>query len=184
MNIIYLSGSPRKRSNTDYLLNHMLNQTGGEFIKLTDYTIEPCRSCWECLKNGSCAINDDMKKTIMPKIIAADALVVGSPVYFNNVTAQLKSFIDRTWSIRRKLRNKIGATVVVGRRYGAEGAIMAINAFFLKHAMIIASRGVSGMAFQAEEIKGDAESIEAAGKLGNRLLELGAAVDVLKRGNT
>ncbi|MDY6988473.1 MAG: flavodoxin family protein [Thermodesulfobacteriota bacterium] len=182
MNIIYLSGSPRKRSNTDYLLNHMLNHTGGEFIKLTDYAVEPCRSCWQCRKKGSCAINDDMKTEIIPKILAADALVMGSPVYFNNVTAQLKSFIDRTWSMRGKLRNKIGATVVVGRRYGAEGAIMAINAFFLKHEMIVANRGISGMAFRSGEIKGDSESIEAAGKLTNRVLELGAAFDVLKRG--
>jgi multimeric flavodoxin WrbA len=184
MNIIYLSGSPRKRSNTDYLLHQMLHQTGGKLMKLTDYAIEPCRSCWKCRKKGVCAINDDMKTFIIPKIVAADALVIGSPVYFNNVSAQLKSFIDRTWSIKQKLRNKIGATVVVGRRYGAEGAIMAINAFFLKHEMLIANRGVSGIAFRSGEIKGDSESIEAGSKLAKRVLELGAAFDAFKRGNT
>lgn len=178
MNIIYISGSPRKKSNTDYLLHYTLNQTGGEFIKLTDYRIEPCRSCWACQQQGSCVIKDDMETVIVPKILAAEALVIGTPVYFNNVTAQLKSFIDRTWAIRGKLKNKIGAAMVVGRRYGAEGAIMAVNSFFLKHEMLVANRGISAIGFQSEEIRDDFESLEAAMKLGTRLLELGA---MLKR---
>lgn len=175
MNIVYISGSPRKKSNTDYLLHYTLNQTGGEFIKLTDYRIEPCRSCWACLKQGACVIRDDMETVLVPKILAADALVIGTPVYFNNVTAQLKSFIDRTWALKGKLKNKIGAAMVVGRREGAEGAMIAVNAFFLKHEMLVANRGVSGTAFRSEEIRDDLEALEAATKLGVRLLELGAA---------
>ena len=172
MQLVYISGSPRKRSNTDYLLRDIMDHTGGEFIKITDYVIEPCRSCWGCVRHGECVIDDDMKNELMPKLLTADALVVGTPVYFNNVTAQLKSFVDRTWSLRGKLRNKIGATVVVGRRYGAEGAISAVNSFFLKHDMIIANRGISGIAFAAEEITSDLESLKAAEKLGHRILEL------------
>jgi len=176
MSTVYISGSPRAKSNTDYLLHCLLSQTGGELVKLTNYSIEPCRSCWACLKSGSCVINDDMTMTIIPKILAADVIVVGTPVYFNNVTAQLKAFIDRTWSIRKKLRNKIGAAVVVGRRYGAEGAITAVNSFFLKHEMIIANRGISGIAFERGEIQSDLESIEAVNRLGARILELAAAL--------
>jgi multimeric flavodoxin WrbA len=172
MNILCISGSPRKRSNTDYLMNCILSRTDGEFIKLTDYAIEPCRSCWACRENGCCVIADDMATVIIPKLLDADAIVVGTPVYFNNVTAQLKAFIDRTWSIREKLKDKIGAAVVVGRRYGAEGAIMAINAFFLKHDMIIANRGISGIAFEPGEIRDDLESMEAAKRLGDRILSL------------
>ncbi len=174
MNILYISGSPRNNSNTDYLLKHTLDQTGGEFLKLTDYTIGPCASCWACLKNGSCAIRDDMSNVIMPRLLAADALVIGTPVYFNNVTAQLKCFIDRTWSMRGKLKDKIGATVVVGRRYGAEGAITAVNVFFLKHQMIVANRGISAIGFESEDVKDDAESLNAATGLASRIVELGA----------
>ena len=177
MTILYISGSPRQRSNTDYLLSSIMAQTGGEFIKLTDYDIKPCKSCWACLRMGTCVLNDDMTTTIMPKIVEADAIVLGSPVFFNNVTAQMKSFIDRTWSVRGQLKDKIGAAVVVGRRYGAEGAITAINAFFLKHQMIIANRGISGIAFEPESIKGDAESVNAAAELGSRILELSAALE-------
>jgi len=63
--------------------------------------------------------------------------VLGSPVYFNNVSSILKAFIDRTWCLRGKLRNKIGAAIVVGRGYGMDSAITAINAFFLKHEIIV-----------------------------------------------
>ena len=166
MNIVYISGSPRKISNTDYLLDRILSCTDGDFMKLTDYTIEPCRSCWACRESGCCVIDDDMETVVIPKLLNADAIVVGTPVYFNNVTAQLKAFIDRTWSIRGKLTNKVGAAVVVGRRYGAEGAITAINAFFLKHGMIVANRGISGMAFEPGEIRRDLESVKAAKELG------------------
>lgn len=113
-----------------------------------------------------------MTTIILPKILVADALVIGTPVYFNNVSAQLKSFIDRTWSVRGKLKNKIGASIVVGRRYGAEGATTAIHSFFLKHDMIIANRGISGMAYRSGEIADDPESLQAAEILAARIIEL------------
>jgi len=178
MNVLYLSGSPRKRSNTDDLLERMLSTTGGQWVKLADYQIEPCRSCWACLTQDGCVIDDDMSHVLAPMLFAADAIVLGSPVYFNNISAQLKAFIDRTWAIRGKLRNKIGGAVVVGRRYGAEGAITAINAFFLKHKMIPADRGVSGIAFEAGEVQQDREAVEAAERLAKRIIELG---DLLRR---
>ena len=181
MNVVYISGSPRKKSNTDYLLHRVMDITGGELIKLSDYTIKPCVSCRECMEGGVCIIDDDMKNIVMPRILTADAIVIGTPVYFNNVTAQLKAFMDRTWSIRGRLRNKIGAAVVVGRRYGAEGAITAVNSFLLKHDMIVANRGVSGEAFEVGEITGDYESIKAASELGDRILELAAALSGLRQ---
>ena len=130
MNVVYISGSPRKNSNTDYLLKIALSLTGGKFIKLSDYKIEPCKSCRACLKLGKCIIDDDMSNVIIPLLLKSDAIVIGSPVYFNNVSAQTKAFIDRTWSIRGKLKNKIGGAIVVGRRYGIESALVAINSFF------------------------------------------------------
>ena len=173
MKVLYISGSPRKKSNTDYLLGVMLPITGGQFVKLTDYRIEPCKGCWACQELGRCTIDDDMNNVLMPMLLDIDAIVLGSPVYFNNVSAQLKSFIDRTWCIRGKLKNKIGGAVVVGRKYGAESAITAISAFFLKHEMISANRGVCGVAFSPEEIMQDLEAVEAANRLAERIIELG-----------
>ena len=173
MRIVYVSGSPRKNSNTDYLLKSVLSVTGGRFVKLSDYRIEPCNSCRRCQKLGKCVIDDDMSNVILPMLLKADAIVLGSPVYFNNVSAQTKAFMDRTWCVRGQLRNKIGGAVVVGRRYGIESAITAINSFFLKHEMIPANRGVCGIAFEEGEIIKDREAIEAAKKLGERIKELG-----------
>lgn len=176
MNVVYVSGSPREDSNTDYLLKIALACTGGQLIKLSDYGIEPCRSCWACSKLGRCVVDDDMSEVIVPKLLACDALVLGTPVYFNNVTAQLKAFMDRTWSLRGKLRNKIGGAVVVGRRYGAEGATSAINAFLLKHEMIAANRGVCGIAFEAGQVGNDQEAVAATERLAQRILELAQLV--------
>jgi multimeric flavodoxin WrbA len=174
MKIVYVSGSPRKESNTDFLLKSMISLTGGELVKLTEYRVDPCQSCWACRKTGTCAIKDDMGQILIPSLLKVDAIVLGSPVFFNNVSAQLKAFIDRTWSIKGSLRNKIGGAVVVGRRDGSESAITAIQAFFLKHEMIPANRGVHGTAFARGEITEDYEAIESAKKLCERLMELEA----------
>jgi len=174
MKILYVSGSPRKNSNTDYLLKETLSLTGGELLKIADYHVEPCRSCWSCVKSGKCAIDDDMSHKLIPQVLTADIVVLGTPVYFNNVSGQLKVFMDRTWCIKGQLRNRIGGAVVVGRRDGAESAITAIQAFFLKHEMLPANRGVHGRAFATGEIADDPEAIESARKLGARLIELGA----------
>ncbi len=171
-NIIYISGSPRKNSNTDILLKMALEITGGEFIKLSDLNVQPCNSCWACQKIEDCIIDDDMTKKLIPVILNCDGIVLGSPVYFNNVSAQLKNFIDRTWCIRKNLKNKVGGAVVVGRRYGAENAITAIDSFFLKHEMIISNRGVSGIAFDEEDILKDEEAIKAIAALGERINDL------------
>jgi len=174
MKIVYVSGSPRKSGNTDFLLKTMISLTGGDFVKLSDYRVEPCLSCWSCVKSGECTIEDDMTNTFIPMLLKADGIVLGSSVFFNNVSAQLKAFIDRTWSIKGSLRNKIGGAVVVGRRDGAESAITAIHAFFLKHEMIPANRGVHGMAFARGEITEDYDAMESAKKLCERLMELEA----------
>lgn len=182
MEIVYISGSPRRRSNTDYLLKYALSITGGQFLKLTDFRIEPCKACRDCRGLAQCLINDDMNK-IRQILLNSDGIVLGSPVYFNSVSAQLKTFMDRTYCLIGRLKNKIGGAIVVGRRYGAEGAISTINAFFLKHEMIPANRGVYGIAFKEEEIMGDEEAIEATRKLAERLMDLGRILKIVDSSN-
>jgi len=113
-----------------------------------------------------------MTEKALPRVLNSEAIVIGNPVYFNNVSANLKAFMDRTWSIKGQLRNKIGGTVVVGRKYGAESAITAINAFFLKREMFPANRGVHEIAFEEGEIVQDEEAIKASKRLGKRIKEL------------
>ena len=172
MKMIYVSGSPRLKSNTDILLKTALAITGGEFIKLSKFKISPCQACWNCLDKVACVLQDDMTDQIIPMLLDCDGIVFGSPVYFNNVSSTLKTFMDRTWCLKGTLQNKLGGAVVVGRGYGFEGAITAINAFMLKHEMIPANRGVSGIAYKAGEIINDDLSIESAKQLGKRILVL------------
>ncbi len=175
--IVYISGSPRKISNTDTLLKLAMAITGGQFIKLSECDIKPCEACWRCRELGHCIVDDDMTKNIVPLLLQSDGIVIGSPVFFNNVSAQTKLFIDRTWCIRGSLRNKIGGAIVVGRKYGAESALVAIEAFFLKHEMLIANRGVCGVAYEKEEIFKDTEAIKAAKLLGKRIKDLGDIIN-------
>jgi len=170
---LYISGSPRRGSNTDALLERVQAVVPGEFIKLPDLAIEPCRACWTCQTREQCVIEDELTP-ILARLVEVDALVLGSPVYFNNVSSAMKAFIDRTWSLRGRLRNKIGGAVVVGRRDGAESALTALQAFFLKHEMIPANRGVSGVAFEVGDMVKDRPALDAAEALGERLIELGA----------
>lgn len=144
----------------------------GDVVKLSRLAFEPCRACWACQETGRCVIDDELTP-VLARLFEVDALVLGSPVYFNNVSSSMKAFIDRTWCLRGRLRNKIGGAVVVGRRYGAESALTALQAFFLKHEMIPANRGVSGVAFETGGIIEDRVALEAAGALGKRILELG-----------
>jgi len=172
MRILYISGSPRSGGNTDHLLNALRAELDGELIRLSDYHIEHCSSCWKCRESGCCTIADDMTVQRIPLLLASDALVLGSPVFFNNVTADVKAFMDRTWCLRGQLRNKIGGAVVVGRRYGAEAALAAMNGFFLKHDMLVANRGITGMAFEKGAIRHDAEALHSVHMLAIRIQEV------------
>jgi multimeric flavodoxin WrbA len=106
MNILYISGSPRKNSNTDFLLKLALSITGGEFIKLVDYRIEPCSSCRVCQKLESCMIDDDMKHVIIPKIIKSSCIVIGSPVFLIMYLLRLKLSWIEHGALEENLRIK------------------------------------------------------------------------------
>jgi multimeric flavodoxin WrbA len=178
MDVLYISGSPRKGGNTERLLAIMQQTLPGEMLRVMDHEIGPCRSCWACRERGHCVIEDDFTREIMPRMAECDALVIGCPVYFNNVPSQTKALIDRTWAYKQSFRNTIAGAVVVGRKYGAESAITALHSFYLKHNMIPANRGVCGIAFDEGEIEQDTEALEAAERLARRVIELGELLDV------
>ena len=173
---IAISGSPRINGNTDYLVKVFADHcrklgVNVEVIRLYDYNIKPCISCRLCLEDGKCRIKDDMCK-IYPKILSCNGILLASPVYFNNVSAQMKAFMDRTWCLRGKLKWKIGGGIVVGRRYGHELALNAIHSFFLKHEIIIAYRGVVAFAYEKGEIINDKHAINCTKYLAEVMFKL------------
>lgn len=104
MNVLGINGSPRKNWNTATLLNKALEGAASqgaetELIHLYDLNFKGCISCFACkLKGGAsygkCAYQDDLTP-VLEKIDQADAIVLGSPIYFGDVTGEMRSLIER-----------------------------------------------------------------------------------------
>lgn len=103
MKVIAINGSPRENWNTHILLEKCLNgakEIGAEteLINLYDINFKGCISCFACQRKGvkiyKCAMKDDLEP-ILQKICECDALVLGSPIYFGNITGEMRSFIER-----------------------------------------------------------------------------------------
>ena len=120
MNILILSGSPRKGGNTDLLVDAFVKGASQkhhvEVVSVHDYKVNPCIGCNACFKSegNTCAQKDDMPQ-IYEKAAVADMLVIASPVYFYGLSAQLKSIIDRFHNpIRDTFHIKKMALLLVG----------------------------------------------------------------------
>jgi multimeric flavodoxin WrbA len=149
MKVLAFNGSPRKRGNTEALLAAVLRgveQAGGrtESIRLCELSIQPCIGCGGCDTTGKCVVDDDMTG-LYEKIRAAKRVILASPIYFYNITAQAKAFVDRTqalWSWKRLMAEKgewreeterKGFFVSVAATRGArvfEGAILTMKYAF------------------------------------------------------
>ena len=109
--VLILSGSPRKRGNSDILCDEFAKgaiAAGNEVEKIfvAEKKISLCTGCYFCREHGGrCAFNDDMGD-ILQKIIDCDVLVLSSPVYFYSISAQLKAVIDRTVARWTEIANK------------------------------------------------------------------------------
>ncbi|WP_066639019.1 flavodoxin family protein [Desulfolucanica intricata] len=126
MKIIGINGSPRKsQSRTGQLVQEVLNsaRTAGaetEYFNITDVKLNFCFACGKCHEVGYCIQKDDFE-SLMDKIMAADGLVVGSPVYIYQITAQLKVWVDRLGGPTihcQKLLGKYGAVVATSGSAG------------------------------------------------------------------
>lgn len=120
MNILILSGSPRKGGNTDLLVEAFVKGATQkhqvEIVSIHDYKVKPCMGCNACVRNEqhTCVQKDDMS-FIYEKMRRADMLVIASPVYFYGLSAQLKAVIDRFHNpIRNSFPVKKMALLLVG----------------------------------------------------------------------
>lgn len=148
MKILGITCSPRQGGNTEILVREALEaagEAGGEpeLILVADKNIAPCDGCGVCLENGICKIKDDMQ-TIYQQLELADGVIFGTPVYFDNVSAQAKAVMDRTYAFLgvRKLRGKVAAALVAARRVGAGQTLSLLYTYFTVHRMIIAGGGI------------------------------------------
>lgn len=103
MKVIGFVGSPRVEGNTDTLITELLRgaaDAGAETSKvmLNRLSISPCQACEACRKTKVCRQDDDMQ-ALYGTLLQADAIVLGTPIYYWGPSAQLKTFVDRWYAI-------------------------------------------------------------------------------------
>lgn len=153
MKILGINGSHRKGKNTAQMVKTVLAEAEAhgaetELLELMDYEIKECVSCNKCLFKAGCSIEDDDMGKLYEKLLDADGIVFGSPVYFSNVTGRMKDFIDRSrplHMVENALDGKVGGAVVHAglRNGGQELALAVLHTFMVGHGMIVASDRVA-----------------------------------------
>jgi multimeric flavodoxin WrbA len=116
--IMGISGSPIPNGNTDRLVKQVLASSGmeGEFVKLSDHTVGPCRACKRCASDNVCKVNDDFPP-IAARLLETDAIVLGGYTPYGMLDAFTKSFLERLWSMRHVHnlnRGKLVVTAISG----------------------------------------------------------------------
>ena len=184
--VLVLLGSPRKKGNSAILADRIAKgaKAAGakvETIFLHGLNIAPCNSCYACQKKGSkgCAIKDAMQD-LYPKLLAADAWVIASPVYWFTMSAQTKLFMDRCFALPAYSPDAFaGKRIAIAMSYGdtdpfGSGCVNALrtfqDAFRYTGSKIVGM--VYGSAFGAGEIRANDSLMKAAGDLGKELVRL------------
>ncbi len=179
MKVVGFNGSPRKNGNTGILIRkifHELEKEGieTELVQLSHKKIHGCIACYKCMENKDrrCAVNDDSANEYIEKITQAQGVILGSPVYFMDVTPEMKALIDRVGFVSRSnggmFRNKIGALVAAARRTGAMHTLDSMGHFFLSMEMVIVGRAI-GLGMNEGDVEKDEEGVMLANALGQRM---------------
>lgn len=146
MKVLAINSSARKDGNTAILIKTVfeeLNKAGieTEMVQLAGQIIEPCKACWACGGKGNCVHKKDAFAEIYAKMKEADGIILGSPVYSANVSANMQALLERAAVVSDMnpglLTHKVGAAVAAARRGGALQAVDAMNHFFLNHEMYV-----------------------------------------------
>lgn len=146
MKVIGINGSARKDGNTALIIRKVfeeLNKEGieTELIQLADYVILPCRGCFACKGRGNCVFTNDGFAEIFNRMLGADGIILGSPVYSADVSAGMKAFLERGGVVVATnpglLRHKVGASVAAVRRGGGMTTVDTMNHFMLNKEMVV-----------------------------------------------
>ena len=182
MRVVAINGSARKNGNTFSLINTVFKELEAEgieteLIQLAGKKIAGCIACRRCFKNldKRCAVDKDDFNECFIRIVDADGIILGSPVYFADLTANMKGFIERAGYVSRAngdiLSRKVGASVVAVRRAGAVHTFDSLNHFFFVSQMIVpGSRYWNvGIGREKGEVESDEEGVETMSILGKNI---------------
>lgn len=181
MRIVAIIGSPRANGNTNYLVDLALQEavTHGcetEKIMLSQYRINPCLGHDNCASLSVCKQKDDIP-WILEKFANADGIILATPVYYYNMTAHMKTFIDRNYFLYTHdipLKALCAGLIVVAGAEGIDHTVRAIRLCFSLSGDNSSDRWltVSGYATKVGEVKHNPTLIEEARKLGRRMVEI------------
>lgn len=182
MKVIAFNASPRKGGNTELLIKEVFKELESENIEtelfqLGGKLVHGCTACMSCSKiqDKRCHIKNDVLNLAIEKMLEADGIIFGSPVYFGDVTTELKALIDVAGYVTRAnghlLARKVGAGVVAVRRAGMLHTFDTINNFFLINQMIVpgSSYWNIGIGREKGDVLNDAEGMKTMQDLGRNM---------------
>ncbi len=178
-----ISGTPRKKGNSEILLRSALkpfkkDEWNVKVFLLSELAIKPCNACESCRETGTCIINDDMQR-IYNAFRWCNAIIISSPVYYRNVSAQLLSVFDRYYAVefKKPLEGKAGGAIAVGR--GTSGGqtitINTIYTWMLSCGIICVPgelNGVTAVADEPSDILNQKNRLKQAEILGFNILKV------------
>lgn len=189
MYALAINGSPRKGGNTESMLQHVLEPLVAagwetELYQLGGKEIRGCMACYKCFerKDRQCAVKKDCLNEVLEKMLRADAIILGSPTYFADVTAEIKALMDRSGIVAIAngglLRGKIGAGVVAVRRGGGTHVFDTMNHLFQISEMIVPGSTYwnIGYGLNKGEVLNDTEGLANMRHLGSVIAWLGQAM--------
>lgn len=181
MKILAIVGSPRVNGNTSYLVDRALEeaQRAGvdtEKIILSQYKIGPCQGHQNCNTFDRCLQKDD-GMMVLEKFRDADGLILASPVYYYDVTAQMKTFVDRNYFLYRhgiKSHARTVGMIVVAGGAGFEDAIRTLKRLALASVERVARENrfiITGLASAPGDVKKNTEFVKQAGDMGRQMAQ-------------
>ena len=182
MRVVAFNGSARPGGNTAQLLQVVLQELeqagiGTQLIELGPTGLQGCQACYRCFntKDRTCSLQDDALNEYVAAMAAADGIVLGSPTYFADVSANTKALIERAGMVARANGNlfqrKAGAAVVAVRRAGCFHAFSTLNDFFLIGQMIVVGSSYwnIGIGREVGDVQKDEEGLLTMLRLGRNM---------------
>jgi multimeric flavodoxin WrbA len=185
--VIAINGSARKDGNTAILIRRMLAELENEgieteLVQLAGRKVRGCTACMKCFENKDrrCVLDDNIVNDCIEKMAGADGIILGSPVYFTDVTAEMKALVDRAGFVSMAndglFRRKVGSAAVAQRRTGAIHSLDTLLHFLLISDMLVAGWPAIGVGRDVGDVDTDDEGIARAKNAGRNMAWLLKAV--------
>lgn len=177
MKVLLINGSPRKGGNTDRMLQEAASQLEkngiqAEIVQIGTKPVRGCIACGKCSARGHCIFDDDVCNSFIDKMAAADALIVGSPVYYGVPAGQVLSLIQRmAYAGGAAMQGKPAAAITVCRRGGATSAFQTLQMPFqmLNMPIVTSQYWNIGYGQTPGQVEQDAEGLQTVRTLADNM---------------